>query len=968
LWERIDRRVIRSAAYAALVVVLFILFGTTQWFIEHYLSASRDQSVIAGIAIALGLAVVFQLFHHRIERAIESWLNRGARARLEGLKALTQEITLIQDRAVLQRRVVERVERLLATSGAGIYLREHPDSFVLAGVPAEGLPEEIPAQDPAVIHMRLRSEPTAPKAVGSELRMSLLWPMRVHGRLLGFLTSGERRHKEGFDPDEIHAVSELAQSVGTSLALIDPMLAEAATLGGTAQSPRDNLPQNLTPLIGRENELNEVAGLLKTTRLLSIVGAGGMGKTRLSLEIAGKVREQFAHGVWFVELASRSDPALVVSAVAEALSVREERGRPLLATLLKFLGTRRLLIVLDNCEHLVEACARFAESTLRNCGDVRILATSREPLNIAGELEWRVPPLETPDPSRRESTDQLNRYAAVRLFLARASAVTPGFRMTDGNSAAISGICRRLDGIPLAIELAASRIKALGVEQIADRLDDRFHLLTGGNRTALPRHQTLGALIDWSYSLLSESECAMFRRLSVFAGGWTLEAAEAVCVGEGIEPADVLDLLSHLLEKSLVVAEARATPPRYHMLETIRQYAHGKLDEANDAESVNDRHLAYFLRQAETAEPSFFHPDQLQWYAKIDAELDNIRAALDWSLGRGRAEPGLRLANALHRYWVARLYWREATGWLEKLLGTAGSDLDDALRAKTLFVSGHIANYYDAGTAQRLTEDSLRMSRALDYKEGIVNALWVMGWIHNPRLDGSAAPHYEESIRLANSIGLAFGAAHAYAWYGMYKVAMGECEAAKPLLLAGIEWANRLGGDISLIGRCKGNLGQAEMIQGNFAQARTYLDESLALQKSADNQNGIAESLWLQGRLALREGDHAGALRCFKESLELYRQYATSLWVTRDLAYLMIAYAELGQTERAARLAGVLAKRDGGTGRLKAEMGSLVAIAEYEATVRNIRKRVADSELDAAWNEGKSLDEEAAIALALEGA
>jgi predicted ATPase len=964
LWERIDRRVVRSVTYASLAVVLFVLFGTTQWSIEHYLSGSRDQSVIAGVAIALGLAIVFQLFHQRIERAIETWLNRGARARLEGLKSLGQEITLIQDRAVLQQRVVERLEFLLSTSGAAIYLGGQPESFALAAAADDALPRTISTQDPAVIHLRLTNEPTAPKAVGSQLSMPILWPMRVHGCLLGFLVSGDRRHKEGFDLEEIHAVSDLAQAVGTSLALIDPGLADAAMLGGMAQTARDNIPANLTPLIGRERELAEVMGLLETTSLLSIVGAGGMGKTRLSLEIAGKVRDRFPHGVWFVELAPRADPALVVFAVAEALSVREEPGKPLLATVLKFLGTRRLLIVLDNCEHLAEACARFAEAVLRGCRGVRVLTTSREALNIAGELEWRVPPLETPDPSLNESSERLNRYAAVQLFLARAGAMSSGFRMTDENASSIARICRRLDGIPLAIELAASRIKSLSAAQIAERLSNRFRLLTGGSRTALPRHQTLGALIDWSYGLLSEAERAMFRRLSVFAGGWTMEAAEAVCVGEGIGPADALELLTHLVEKSLVVANAQAAPPRYHMLETIRQYAGAKLAETNDAKAVNERHLAHYLGFAETAEPHFFHPDQLRWYAMADAELDNIRAALEWALACARVQSGLRLANALDRYWVARLYWREAIGWLERLL--ALPEPENAVRAKAFWILGHIAHYHGSSKALSLTEESLRMSRSLDYKEGIVNACWVMGWIHNPRLDGSATPFYEEGMALANTMDYPFGAAHVYSFYGMYKVTMGEHEAAKPLLLKGIDWADRLGGDASLIGRCEGNLGQAEMIQGNFAKARSYLDASLAHQVKADNRNGTAESLWLQARLALKEGDNARAVSCCKQSLELYRQYATSIWVTRGLAFLMIAYAASGRLPLAARLAGALTARDGRTGLLRPELGSLVAIAEYEATIAGIRQKFSHSGLNGAWDEGTRLDEEAAIAFALE--
>jgi tetratricopeptide (TPR) repeat protein len=325
----------------------------------------------------------------------------------------------------------------------------------------------------------------------------------------------------------------------------------------------------------------------------------------------------------------------------------------------------------------------------------------------------------------------------------------------------------------------------------------------------------------------------------------------------------------------------------------------------------------------------------------------------------------LRLTIALHRYWVARLYWREATGWLERLLALPGAETQTARRARALFVLAHIANYYDAAAAQRHAQESLRMARALDDPQRIVDALWVMGWIHNPRLDGSATPFYEESIALAAAIDYAWGAVHAYAWFGMYKVAMGEYEAAKPPLMEGIRLANRLGGDASLIGRCKGNLGQAEMLQRHVGQARTYLDASLELQQQAGNQNGIAEALWLQGRLALQERNHAHAARCFRESLALYRSYPMSVWVARGLAYLMVTHQASEQVQLAARLAGALATRDGGTERMHADLGSRAAIAEYEAAVAAIRKLTVDSGLSAAWDAGARLGGEAAIELAL---
>ena len=416
---------------------------------------------------------------------------------------------------------------------------------------------------------------------------------------------GEQQLKNIVQP--IRAYSLQVGVPAQSLIAIETRRAEAAQPPGVAEKT-NNLPQHLSPLIGRESELAEVKELMGTTSLLTLVGVGGMGKTRFSLEVASALLDRFKDGVWFIELAPVSDPALVSRTVAEVLDVREEASRPLLDTLLEFLRRRNLLLVLDNCEHLIEGCARFAEAALRASSGLRILASSREALNIAGELAWRMPPLPTPDPAARESGDQLLQYSAVRLFVARAAFSSPSFRLTTENSAAVARVCRQLDGIPLALELAAARVKAMRIEQIAERLDDRFQLLTTGNRTALPRQQTLRSAIDWSYDLLNDSERVLLRRLSVFAGGWTLEAAETVCAGDGIQSVDVLDLLTHLVDKSLVAPDEKAAEPRYRMLETIRQYSREKLVAADELEQIGDRHLTFFTRQAERLEPHFLRP------------------------------------------------------------------------------------------------------------------------------------------------------------------------------------------------------------------------------------------------------------------------------------------------------------------------------------------------------------------------
>lgn len=345
----------------------------------------------------------------------------------------------------------------------------------------------------------------------------------------------------------------------------------------------------------------EVKEALNTSRLVTLTGSGGVGKTRLSIEVARPLQETYPHGVWLVELATQTDPELVPQSVMNALGLREDMERPIITILTDFLRKRTLLLVLDNCEHLIEACAQLANTLLRACPNLRILASSREALGVPGELPYRMPSLALPKEKNAINLDEFEQIESVRLFVERAVNVKPAFALTPEVAPVIAHICHRLDGIPLAIELAAARVKVLTVEQIAMRLDDRFRLLTGGSRTALPRQQTLRALIDWSYNLLTEAERTLLRRLSVFAGGWTLEGAESVCAGGEIESYDVLDLLTGLVDKSLVLAQDTSGGIRYHRLETIRQYAREKFQETDEVAAVRDRHLVYYLELAETA-------------------------------------------------------------------------------------------------------------------------------------------------------------------------------------------------------------------------------------------------------------------------------------------------------------------------------------------------------------------------------
>ena len=410
------------------------------------------------------------------------------------------------------------------------------------------------------------------------------------------------------------------------------MTGNAVRAGRASDVERSNLPAHRPSLIGRDDEAAAVRARLieADAGLLTLTGAGGCGKTSLALHVARDLLDLFPDGVRLVELAALSEPALVDQAVAAAFGVRERAGQSLREGLLVFLRPRVLLLLLDNCEHLVEACARLVQDLLSACPELRILATSREPLRTPGEVTWRVPSLMAPDPQRLPPPKELAGYPAVRLFVERTQAVQPGFVLTTDNAPAIARVCARLEGLPLALELAAARTRAMAVGQIAARLDESFRLLVGGSRTAHSRHRTLEATLDWSYDLLTTAEQLLLCRLSVFAGGFDLEPAEVVCGGEGIEPADVLDVLTRLVDKSLVLADEQAGEARYRLLEPIRQYARERLAGSGEEAVVRRRHAAHYRALAEGAEPELWGPHQAAWLARLERDRDNLRAALGW--------------------------------------------------------------------------------------------------------------------------------------------------------------------------------------------------------------------------------------------------------------------------------------------------------------------------------------------------
>jgi predicted ATPase/predicted Ser/Thr protein kinase len=655
-----------------------------------------------------------------------------------------------------------------------------------------------------------------------------------------------------------------------------------ARIAGLAmgEGRRNNVPAQLTSFVGRQHELEEVRRLLASTRLLTLTGAGGCGKTRLALQVAGDLLDQFPAGVWVVDLGPLSEPNLVPQMVATTLGVREGPGRSLNDILAEYLGPRHVLLILDNCEHLIAPCAQLVEPLLRTAPNLHVLATSREGLGIGGETVWRVPSMSVPAPSEPLTPDALRNYEAARLFVDRATAVAPSFTVAEGNVAAVAEICRRLDGIPLAIELAAARLNVLSVEQINERLKDRFRLLTGGSRTAVARQRTLEATIDWSYDLLSEPERTLLCRLSVFPGSWTLEAAEAVCAGDGIERETMLDLVSRLVDKSLVNVEDDASGNRrYRCLETVRQYARERLVRSGHAERVRERHLDFFLALARRAEPELMRSEQASWLNRLQIEHDNLRAALEWCLeAPGHGQTALEIAVALSRFWAVRAYLDEGRRWLERAL-TAGSGAPPSLHAKALNSHGMMAmtqaNY---STALSTLEKSLILAREAGDHGEIALAL---GWQALTTL-------YSGEVAQAARLGVASRAAAiesgelwrqgpALACLAHQAVSEGNYDEACRLTAHALELF-RSNGDKWPFGWHLIDLAHFQLLAGNYVEARTSSLEVIHLFAEIGDSISAAYGLAILAGALAAQGGLARAIRLWGAMEALLDSTGSRLW------------------------------------------------------------------------------------------
>jgi predicted ATPase/transcriptional regulator with XRE-family HTH domain/tetratricopeptide (TPR) repeat protein len=649
------------------------------------------------------------------------------------------------------------------------------------------------------------------------------------------------------EPQTIHRLLELAQLARAG----EPSLPLAA------EEPvhRHNLRAQLTSFIGREKEIGDLRQQITAgpTRLVTLTGSGGVGKTRLALRTAQELLDDFTDGVWLVQLASLANPDLVAQTAITALGLHQMSGQTATQVLCEHLRTKRLLLIFDNCEHLVCAVSELVETLLRACPHLRILATSRELLGVDGEMPFRCPSLYVPDPQHLPPITELAQCEALRLFTERAQTSSPGFSLNEVNAALTARVCQRLDGIPLAIELAAARVRLLSLEQIASRLEADFHLLTGGSRTALPRHQTLKALIDWSYNLLSEKERRLLRRLSVFAGGWTLEAAEKVCADAAIGQLsgdEIVDLLGQLVDKSLVVVVADTSNDasmehlRYRMLETIRQYAGEKLAcekpvdnqliKDGDERAVRQRHLDYFLALALQAEPHLRGKGQRVWNDRLDVDMDNIRLALEWALSND-IEKGLQIAMALEWFCHFHEYWREDIGWLERLLAEESAIAADVARGVGAAMPGN---------PLRSTSQSLARGKA-------INALVTikLNWADLENIDSlleEVRPIFEEQGNLAPRELARYLQNLALMEQDLNRSITGTMRALDLL---------RKSGDTFLIEDALFNLAYLNIVKGDFTQARTNAEECLTRAKESEDVGGEGAYLRLLGNLDLISGN-----------------------------------------------------------------------------------------------------------------
>lgn len=754
------------------------------------------------------------------------------------------------------------------------------------------------------------------------------------------------------------------------------------------KKPKSNLPSSLTTFIGREEQQLEVIRLITKHRLVSLIGSGGVGKTRLSIKIGEQVLENHADGVWFIELASVLDPLHVPRVTAITLGLPDEPHRPVIEVLCDFLEEKNMLIILDNCEHLLDACAFLTDTLLKNCPHLKILPTSREALGILGEAIYRVPSLGVPD--QKQLIDKIRKFESVSLFEERAQLAQFDFSLTPENITSVAQICHRVDGIPLGIELAAAKVSLLSTQQIAEQLDESINLLTGGSRTALPRHQTMRASMDWSWGMLTEAEQIVMRQLSVFVGGWVLDAATAVCDSE------VLELMNSLVRKSLIVSNQKAGhETRYFFHETIRQYTREKLIQADEEVNSCTRHLRYFVELAERAEIELKGPIQTEWYSRLRDDRDNIFVALRWA-EQTDLEAGLYLASRLGTFW-----WmfdlRDGNYWLSRFLQRSESFSYPKARAKALYIHGMIlGDLQQLDAAYLVAKECLELYRALGDQAGEVdgllllnwdawlsaterieliqqafelaqslgdvprqmNALWQLGYLAR---GNKKLTYWEKALELARSSGNVRWLADYLSMGALELASNGDLDSAQKYLNESDLLSQQF--DMNPPPRDLFSAqGQLALIRGDYEQARAYFQDSAQMHLESANRH---EYLWARVRLGYvsrEEGKLEEARHTFLESAQDFRMDKHTIGVVYAIEGMAGIYARVNKTRYAVRLIGWADATREKTGEWRLVLDQV----EIDRIMADCSIKMEEAEFSDVYESGKNLTLDEAVTFTLE--
>jgi predicted ATPase/class 3 adenylate cyclase len=721
----------------------------------------------------------------------------------------------------------------------------------------------------------------------------------------------------------------------------------------------NNLPEQVSNFIGRVGELVEIRELINRARMVTLVGAGGAGKTRLALQVAAELLDGSGGGVWSIELAAIVDPELVTSAVATALGLREEPRRPLMETVTDSIGDRDILLVFDNCEHLIGAVAATVDRLLRACPHVHILATSRQPIFIDSERVYRVPSLALPPAEPSEASLQ---FDALQFFIDRAQQHQPAFVIDEKSIPVMIDLCRRLDGIPMAIELAAVRLQSLSLYEIHRRLDDRFKLLTGGSRTALPRQQTLRATVDWSYDLLGEREMLVLSHLSVFAGGFTGDAAEAIFAGDAFERFDVVEILGSLSDKSLVHPDLNHSD-RFHLHDTIRQYAAERLVERGESarHAAREAHARIYLSLAERAAPHLLSAQQRVWLDRLELERDNLRVAVSYFLGTpSRHEQALRFGIALRRFWHARGYWAEGSDVLTAALDLPGAHAPRRLRASALCAAGLMcARRSDHAAAQERYRETLQIARALGDDALVAEALGGLAWAALSLGDRPlAVPLIEESLEHARRagdpqvLGLILERCASVNYDDLDTCRSNYAEALEHLVLAE---------DLFSVGIVENNMADLELLQGNPERARAHLENAIAISHELNDKSVVYCYLNL-GTVGVLTGDAGAARRSYLDAYGGARRTGDQFIIANAVLGFALCLSVDGLDEHAAELHGVADE-------LMAQLGAVHEVGEAKRRVEDharLTQRLGEAAFGAAYAAGRALPPAEGIARAVE--